>query len=667
MDIIVPASDWQAPTELPDLVALGVRRMAVDTETRDDGLAAGRGPGWPYGVGYVAGVSAAWDGGALYVPIRHPDTACMPRETVAAWLRHHFQSSIEIIFQNAPYDIGWLWQDLGLEPPARLHDTQGMAATVDENRLTYNLDDLCKWMGIPGKDDRLLREAALAYGAKSGKDRDVKSFIWRLPARFSAPYAEQDGRATLQLYDRLQARLVQENMLEAYQLEADLVPMVHHMRRRGVRVDTDQALETQERLFKERDLALARLTDRVSIGRDLTINDVNSPRTLAALFDAEGIKYDLTAKSKQASFQSDWLEEIDHWLPRDVLRARQMHMAADKFIGGFILDYTHKGRIHAEVHQYRSDEGGTRSFRFSYSDPPLQQMTRPEPDKVNPEHKDYVEGFVDIGTLVRGCFLPEEGEIWDSTDYSQQEYRLIVHFASVCKIASAEKAVAKYNADPKTDFHNLVAEMTGLSRKPAKDTNFAKAFGAGVGKFAAMTGKSYDEAKAIMEQYDTEMPFVKGLAEHCESRAQRRGFIRLIDGARSHFDMWEASWYKGPFHPSCSREEAIRRINDPDHDWHGHQIRRANTHKAMNRLIQGSAARQTKLAMRECWRQGLLPLLQMHDELCFSITTPQEARTVEEIMKTVVPLVVPMRVDVELGPNWGLAKKSIEEMFGANA
>lgn len=204
--------------------------------------------------------------------------------------------------------------------------------------------------------------------------------------------------------------------------------------------------------------------------------------------------------------------------------------------------------------------------------------------------------------------------------------------------------------------------MTGLPRRRAKDVNFAKAFGAGVPKFALMTSMTLDEAKAVMEQYDQEAPFVVRLSEYVQAVAQRRGYVRLLDGARVRFERWEPRWVdykKMAGHPSgpVDRVEAMRRIRDDTHPWSGKLVR-AFTHKSLNWLIQGSAARQTKLAMRECWRSGLLPLLQMHDELDFSLSRESDANRIVECMRDTVKLEVPVVVDAEFGKNWGCAKES---------
>lgn len=638
MDFMLPASDWTPPTELPDLRGAGV--IAIDTETRDDGLRHDRGPGWAIGAGHVVGVSIASGRGSVYVPLRHPDTENFDRGQVERWLRDHMHGPDRVVFQNAAYDLGWITTDFDIAVPEKFDDTMAMAYMLDEQRRAYNLDALCRWQGVPGKDETMLRDAARALGC------DPKGDLWRMPGKYVGPYAEQDAASTLELHSKMLPQLVGQGVLDAYHLECDLIPMVLAMRRRGVRFDTRRAPQVRDRLLGQRDEALAELSRRLSIGRSVAIDDIKSPRFMAGAFRGENIPVPKTEKGND-SFESEWMAKLDHWLPQLCARALKMHDAGDKFVQTYLIDYAHRGRIHAEIHQFRDDRGGTKTSRFAYSDPPLQQMPSRDPE---------------IADEIRGLFLPEPGEVWGALDYSQQEYRLIVHFAALCRVAGAEKPVAMYRDNPKTDFHSMVAELTGLPRRRAKDVNFAKAFGAGVPKFALMTGMSLEEAEATMKQYDEEAPFVKRLGEFVQGVATRRGYIRMLDGARARFERWEPRWVDyeearasgKPLGP-CEWWEAMARVADPEHPWRGN-LRRAFTHKAMNWLIQGSAARMTKLSMRACWRAGLLPLLQMHDELDFSFSEKSQGELAVECMRDTVKLEVPVVVDAEYGATWGKAK-----------
>ena len=168
-----------------------------------------------------------------------------------------------------------------------------------------------------------------------------------------------------------------------------------------------------------------------------------------------------------------------------------------------------------------------------------------------------------------------------------------------------------------------------------------------------MIGKPLREAQVLYEQYDRRFPFVAQLATACEREARRQGFTVLYDGARRHWDRWApgGKWSKGL--GPCAREEAIARVNDPAHPWHRQTLWRANVRTAMNALIQGSAARHTKLWMRACWREGIVPLLQMHDALDCSVTGPQQGELLARLGCAAITLEVPMRIDVKYGRNWG--------------
>ena len=196
-----------------------------------------------------------------------------------------------------------------------------------------------------------------------------------------------------------------------------------------------------------------------------------------------------------------------HWLPQGIAKANKYNDAGVKFIEGHILSHLVGGRIHAEINPHRSDDGGARSFRFSYKNPPLQQM---------PSRDD------ELAPLIRGAFLPEDGEVWCKPDVSQQEFRLVVHHAFVRNLRGAAAAKERYDTDADTDFHRLAAEITGIPRGDAKAANFAKIYGAGVATFAKTIRKPLGEARKIYDQYDRQLPFVSRLAASCKARCHRR-------------------------------------------------------------------------------------------------------------------------------------------------
>ena len=483
------ATDWQVPAELPDLRRAGM--VALDTETKDDGLLAERGSGWPFGDGYLCGISIAYraDGEirAHYFPLRHPDSHNFDREQVFRWLQDHVDSGVHFITQNGLYDWGWLRTeaDIQMPPSERLEEIGALATIVDENRYSYSLDALCAWRGLPGKDETLLRQAVKACGFKVSKKNPLQSHIWRVPARYVGPYAEADAANTLALFESLDPVLDKEGTRAAYRLEVDLLPMVHEMRRRGIRIDTAAAEQARDLLLRKRDATLAELSEK--LGVRVGMEEIGRNKWLTQTFDAQGITYPYTKKGTPSftAGTTGWMHKHEHWLPRLIVKADKAHNAATKFLETYILGHAVNGRVHAEIHPHRSDDGGTRSLRFSYSHPPLQQMTAHDEE---------------LAPLIRGVFLPEEGEVWAKPDVSQQEFRFIVHYAIKHGLRKAKEAAERYRTDPDTDFHQLVSDWTGLERSSAKNTNFAKAFGAGVRKFAAMIGKPEGEARAIYDQ-----------------------------------------------------------------------------------------------------------------------------------------------------------------------
>jgi DNA polymerase-1 len=581
-----PPAEWHAPAELPDLRCAGI--VALDVETRDDGIRADRGSAWPWRGGSICGISVGWrdDRGirGKYFPIRHPDSNNFNPAHVFAWLKDLVASGVRIVTQNGLYDWGWLRSDGGiLMPPSeQLEEIGALATLVDENRFNYSLDALCAWRGLPGKDRTLLEEAVTAAGWASGKRSiNVAEHIYKVPAHLVGPYAEADAVATLVLFEDLNPILDQEGTRAAYRLEVDLLPMVLEMRLRGIRVDTAKAEQSRDLILQKRDAVFAELSNK--LGENVGMEEIGRAAWLAATFDRHKISYPKTEKGNPSftAGNTGWMPHHPHWLPQLIVKADKYNNAAVNVLETYILRHAVNGRFHAEIHPHRSESNGTKSSRFSYSDPPLQLM--PSRDE-------------ELAPLIRGVFLPAEAEVWARPDVSQQEFRFVVDCANKHKLRKAAEAVARYLSDPNTDFHEFAAALTRLSRSAAKGVNFAYIYGAGVEKLAEMIGVSGAEAKRILNQYDRQLPFLRQLSDLCEQQACKQGYIVLYDGARRHFDKFAPPkrWQQGA--GPCSFEEARARLRDPNHPWYRRgPLYRTHTHTALNALIQGSAARHTKL------------------------------------------------------------------------
>jgi DNA polymerase I-like protein with 3'-5' exonuclease and polymerase domains len=640
-------SSWTRPETLPDLH--DANSAAVDLETNDPRLRAGLGPGHAMRDGHIVGVSVAFRAGdelrKLYAPIRHPETDNFDPQQVFAWLRH-ITATVPIVCHNALYDFGWLSAEAGIPMPPveRLHDTSALATIVNENLPRYRLDDLCEWRGIPGKDTTLLSAAIEAkLGVKPSKKNPPASFVWQLPALLAGPYAEQDGCATLLLFESLYPILEQEGTGEAYKTEIRLLPLVQEMTRRGIRIDLDLAERNRDYFRSQRDAVFAELSSE--LGCPVGMEEIGSTAWLASICDKRGIVYPRTEHGNP-SFQGGkdgWMTRHRNMFPPFVALADRYNNAAEKFLQRYIIDHAVNGRLYPQANPHRSGDHGACSTRFSYSTPPLQQM--PARDR-------------ETTSRIRDVFLPEAGEFWAKTDYRQQEVMLVVHYAAEYGLTGAAELVEQLKNNPKIDFHDITAARIGRDRSTAKVTNFTIFYDGGARGLAADLDISEDKAKEIISEHRRGMPCVYELSERMKQLASTQGYLVLGgDGARQHFNLYEVRgvpWSGGT--GPCFRDEADRRVTDPDHPWYRRQPRRAKIYKALNPLIQGTGARQAKLLMLAGWREGIVPLLMMHDGVDFSVASPKTAERIAQLGAEVMPLRVPMRMDVTYGRSWADAK-----------
>jgi DNA polymerase I-like protein with 3'-5' exonuclease and polymerase domains len=608
--------DWCAPEVFPDLTQSKI--IAIDLETRDPNLMS-LGPGWARGDGYVVGIAVAAGDFNGYYPIRHENGGNMTPERVFKWLKKQMATPhIPKLFHNATYDIGWLRAE-GIPVEGRIIDTMIAAPLIDENRFTYSLDALGRDYLGERKNEKLLRAAAKNWGV------DPKADMWRLPAKFVGQYAEQDAALTLRLWSHFEAELQKNELSSIFELETSLIPLMLEMRARGVRVDVDKAELTKSQLAQREDEIKHEIKRQTGILVEPWV-----ATSVASVLDYHGLSCPKTENSKQPSITKAFLQACPHEVAGQILKLRELNKANNTFIDS-ILRYEHNGRIHCEFNQLKTDDGGTVTGRFSSSNPNLQQIPARDPE---------------LKSAIRGLFVPEEGEKWGSFDYSSQEPRLLVHYCSMLSdhnpSPAVDEIVAAYQQGD-VDFHQMVADMAGISRKQAKTVNLGIMYGMGRGKLANTLDITQDEAKELLDTYHSKVPFVKGLADMVSTRASKHGQVRTLLGRKCRFDMWEPNSFG--YNKPLSHEEAVKE--------YGPGIRRAFTYKALNKLIQGSAADQTKKAMADCYAEGLIPLLTVHDELCFSISSEDQASRIKEIMETCVPLRVPSKVDQELGDNWG--------------
>ena len=541
-----------------------------------------------------------------------------------SFLLYIYSKKKKLIFANAMYDVEWLYsldKRLTLTRDHRIYDVQTIEHLIDENKLKYSLDSLAKFYLRKSKYEVELEQAVLY---KFGKRAKVKENLWRLHANEVSEYAKEDALLTLQIYQKQQDRIKREEIESIVDFESRLIPVLFHMRKKGVRVDVDKA----HSLYTELEKKQAEVQTMLNRLGGTEVN-VWANASLKEAYDKNSIGYNYTAKGTP-SFTASWLETQMDDVSQSILKVRKLDKIRNTFVKNMIIDKASNGRIYCGFNPM-----GTVTGRFSSQYPNLQQVPARDPE---------------LGPMIRSLFIPEEDCEWVCADYSQQEPRVLVHYASLKGMDTAIKVKDEFNKNDKTDFHQMVADMASIPRKQAKTINLGLFYGMGNKKLAAELGLDNDQAYELFNKYHDKVPFVKEMSRQVSNVASSRGYIKTLLGRKRRFDKWE---------PRDSWGERAYSLSEAHAQYPKQELKRAYTHTALNALIQGSSADITKAAMVKIYEAGLLDeidlKLTVHDELDFSVE-PLKQKCFDEslqIMKTCVDLKVPLKVDVEKGLNWG--------------
>ncbi len=647
--LISPESSWVMPDHFPDLSA--AKKIAIDTETKDPHLKE-MGPGFVRGDAHIVGVSICTDDLQFkaYYPVAHGEGPNLPKNVVFPWLKEQLgRENQEKVLANAIYDAEGLSYS-GIEIKGRIHDVQTAEPLLNEESLEgYSLDVLAKKYLGEGKEESLLQEAAFAYrDGKRDKQwlKNMKSKLWIYPAKLVGPYAEIDALRTMEVHEHQMPLIEKEELGRVYDVECRLIKLLLAMRLKGVPFDVDAAQNKSKEWKKREALLLQSIMRHVGFAVDPW-----TPGDLSKLYRYYGIEPPLTDKGNP-SFENDVManlgvpDELKKEKPQDraekckypalqyVVAYRKLNKMRRDFVDGY-QEMVVRGKIHPQFHPLRKDAEGTRSGRLSSSNPNAQQVPHRDPE---------------FGPEIRGLFIPEEGKIWIKRDVSQQEPRLTVHYAYLRNMPGAEAAWKQFKENPFTDYHQLTADLAGITRKHAKGINLGLAYGMGKDKLARQLGMTMEEAEPIFKLYHERLPYMKLLAVECESYAQRRGYIRTILGRRRHFELWEPDvpFERGVMFQAYPLEKARQIYGDK-------KLKRSQTRKAMNSLIQGGGADMTKMAMLNEYEQfNEVPHIQVHDELSNSVESLEYGVKLREAFETCLPeITVPMVVEMEYGPNWG--------------
>ena len=647
-----------------DLDLNGIDTVAVDIETYDPNLKT-KGLGAIRNDGFICGIAVTTGKDTAYFPIRHSDVDLDPNRTQEMWdtlNKKIFQNEkITKVFHNAMYDVCWIRAVTGKMIKGRIVDTMIAASVIDENRFKYSLDALSKDYLGDSKYKYDLQQKTLEWSG--GTVKDPMTNMHKLPASIVKDYAKQDVDLTYKLWELFDKKIdevlytkedgEQKTCRKIFELETKLFLCLVDMKFKGVKIDTAQAILFGRHLKKRRDQIVKAIQNKTGIKVDIW-----AASSIKNLLQHQGITdYKVTPKSKMPQLPKDYLKTHENKCLRMIAKAREYDKAVNTFIEG-LLGYVHEGRIHADINQIRSDAGGTVTGRFSMSNPNLQQI----PSK----------GF--IGAKMRELFVPEDGHKWGSFDYSQQEPRIVVHYAIKIGLPGTENLQEEFDKDD-ADFHQIVADMANISRKQAKTINLGLFYGMGKIKLQKELGLEPAEAKTLFNDYHNRVPFVRRLSQELIDFSKKNKLLFTLYDRFCRFDKWETT--NKEWNPETNRfnqvtlytekdaREAFKaeildkfkeKKIDPNYmDWFERYYTPAFTYKALNRLIQGSAADMTKKAMVDLYEKGIVPHIQIHDELCFS-TTDHEAEIIKKTMEKTISLEVKNKVDYESGPNWGSIK-----------
>lgn len=645
----VPETGWRPPTVFPDLSA--AHALAIDVETYDPELLE-HGPGWARKRGHIVGISVCTDDQQFkaYYPIRHEFNAHenLDAGAVLRWANDQLSNPRQMkVGANLMYDVGWLREE-GVNVRGRLFDVQFAEALLDE-RAKVSLETLAQKYLQTGKESSLLYDwCAKAYDGPP--DSKQRANIYRAPPSLVGFYAESDVELPTRLAPILYARMAQEGLLDLFELENALIPLLVEMRFRGVRVDlakAEKARDALEQLYNDYCVKLFEMCGFYV--------EVNSGPSIAKAFDKFGIRYPRTADGKP-SFRKNWLKGLTHPIGALINSAREAYKLRSTFIESYILNGHVNGRVHCSFHNMRSDEGGTRSGRFSSSDPNLQNVPSRSEAQVMGQK---------LAALIRGFFVPDHGaKQWRKFDYSQIEYRCFISDAvglTPDVQAKADEARRMFIANPDTDYHDwtiaLIKSGVGIDmpRKPAKTINFGLLFGMGNGKLCDTMQLDRAKGDELITAYHAGIPFAKDSLKYYSQLAERTGVVSTILGRKSRFDLWQPA-----YDDDMEEDDFALPYEQAATKWNGVKLRRAYTHKGLNRRLQGSAADMMKCAMRYAYESGIfdetgVPLLTVHDELDFSDDGAHDAAYADlhHMLETVLPLRIPVRADMEVGPDWG--------------
>lgn len=565
---------------------------------------------------------------------------------LAALQRDINRSRCTYVFHNAQFDCKML-AAAGIQMPLdRVECTVVRACLINEHESSifpwtkrpgsYALEDLAqKYLG-EGKEEPW-EELAAIFGGRATRNVQIAN-LQHAPWPLVKKYQEKDAVLALRLYLYQEEEIKRQGLEEIVAFEKRLFPVLARRAMAGIRVSAEAAEQAVDRLGQVIEQEQAKFENMIGIKGF----NVNSGPQVKELFDPvkkDGIWVSRltgdelgTTKSGNPSINAEILNGIDNPIAESIVEIRSLIKTRDTFLQGHVLGHMVGDRVYPTINQTKGETGGTGTGRLSYQDPAMQQI--PSRNK-------------DVARIVKTCFLPEVGQKWLSTDMNSFEVRVFAHLVSLYNPA----LLRIYERNPKTDFHQYVADLMGVPRDAtrqgqanAKQLNLSMIFNSGRGAIAAKIGLPWEwseftiesgrekgqkiryrkpgpEAIRLIDQYHEAVPGVKVLADRAQRISEDRGYIKTLTGRR------------------------LRCIN-------GYK-----SYKQSGLLIQATAADYNKMmwmGLDEALQEvGSSLILNTHDSFDASSDDPvRDSKIMQEVAKT-LPSRVPLLLDINgYGDDW---------------
>lgn len=537
------------------------------------------------------------NGFKTYLPFDHRGGGNLDKGLVRRWAERELRGK-HLINLNIGFDVSML-KNWGVDVEKQgcvLHEVAFPPALLNEHRRSgFNADALGKEYVGRGK-------------APTKVDPDK---IYLAHSADVGEYASEDPLLALDTWIACMPLIQAEGLETVLQLEDGLLYCVNEMERNGARIDVPKL----RRWCAETLAEVQRLTLELYSRTKLRVNP-DSPQDMERLFNYLKIPYGTTALG-HGSFTGDFLKKIQDPCVQMALRIRRLQSIRSKYLVKYLKAVEPDGTLRFTLHQLRGDEYGTITGRFSSAAPSTGGFNAQQVMKVEKQVENFGDEYI-----IRELFIPDDGFEWFSADAAQIEFRLFAHYANSRKLNEA------YAKDPHVDFHDIVKDMLRRSiptcpRKLAKVGNFGKLYGMGLEAAMFQLGMNEQDAQAFLDTYDEEFPEARRLMWQASQIAQRRGYVKTYLGRRGRFP--EQTGY----------------------------------HRALNKVIQGTAADVNKKKLRELYdRRGDLGIhklrLTVHDEA--DGDKIKEARYTKAIQETLdeqaFPFRVPILWDLGTGANW---------------